>query len=177
VERCRATIETMRALSIAVVTALVATAPVVARAGPVPAHVKWTRGTTPARYSRAVTRICAGALLFEHPHHTGTRADALEVASDIRASTARRLALVVAVPVPRQLRALNRRWISSQRRLASVLAQTWVQIYDAVEAAQTPEQRAALPGRVRELMEASYPLRLVAGRLELKLHVPDCTGD
>jgi len=133
--------------------------------------------TSPARYSRAVTRICAGALLFDHPHRMGTRDDALAVARDIRASTARRLARVVRVPVPRKLRPTSRRWIASQQRLAAAFARAWVQIYDAIDAAKTPEQLAALPGRLHDFVHASDPLRLAAGRLELKLHVPDCTGD
>jgi catalase (peroxidase I) len=124
-----------------------------------------------------VTRICAGALLFDHAHDMGTRADALAVARDIRASTARRLARVVAVPVPDELRPISRRWIASQRRLAASFARAWVQINDTIDAAKTPAQRAALPHRLHELVHASDPLRLVAGRLELRLHVPDCTGD
>jgi hypothetical protein len=130
-----------------------------------------------ADYSLAVTRICAGALLFDNAHDMGTRADALAVAQDIRASTARRLALVVAVPVPRELRRISRQWIASQRRLAASFARTWVEIYDAIDAAKTPAQRAALPHRLHELIHAPDPLRLAAGRLELQLHVPDCTGD
>jgi hypothetical protein len=128
-------------------------------------------------YSLAVTRICGGALLFDHAHDMGTRADALAVARDIRASTARRLAKVVAVPVPRELRRISRRWIASQRRLAASFARTWVEIYDTIDAAKMPAQRAALPRRLHELVHAPDPLRLVAGRLELELHVPDCTGD
>src|SRR5262245_19048452 len=51
-----------------------------------------------AEYSRAVTRVCTGALLFDHQHAMGTRADALAVARDIRASTHRRLARVTKLP-------------------------------------------------------------------------------
>jgi hypothetical protein len=134
-------------------------------------------GNSSADYSVAVTRICAGALLFDHAHDMGTRADALAVARDIRASTARRLARVVAVPVPPELRGITRRWIASQRRLAASFARAWVQIYDTIDAAKTPAQQAALADRLHELVHASDPLRLAAGRLELQLHVPDCTGD
>jgi hypothetical protein len=130
-----------------------------------------------AEYSAAVSRICAGALLFDNEHDMGTRADALAVAEDIRSSTARRLALVVAVPVPGELRGISSRWIASQRRLAASFARTWVEIYDAIDAARTPAQQAALPHRLHELIHAPDPLRLAAGRLELQLHVPDCTGD
>lgn len=169
----------MRAFLIVVSTALVATSLIVASARAVPTHktAGSAKSTSPAKYSSAVTRICAGAVLFDHPHHMGTRADALAVARDIRASTARRLARVVAVRVPRKLRMISRRWIASQRRLAGSFARAWVQIYDTIEAARTSAQMAALPHRLHELVHASDPLRLVAGRLELKLHVPDCTGD
>src|SRR5262245_10933525 len=162
-----------------VAIALVSAALVAASARAVPAKTAGGPAGRAAavKYSRAVTRICAGAVLFEHAHEMGTRADALEVASDIRASTARRLALVVAVPVPRRLRPISRRWIASQRRLAAIFARSWVQIYDAIDAAQTPEQIAALPRRLHRFVHAPDRLRLAAGRLELKLHVPDCTGD
>jgi hypothetical protein len=169
VERGHRTIGAMRAIPILVSTALGATALAVASAHAAP--------TPAARYSTAVTRICAGATLFDHPHHMGTRADALSVAQDIRASTARRLARVLAVHVPRKLQRTSRRWITSQRRLAALFARNWVRIYDAIDAARTPEQKAALPHRLHELVHEPDPLRLVAGRLELKLHVPDCTGD
>jgi hypothetical protein len=179
VERLRTTIRWMRVFLAIVTTALVATALAAASARAVP--TKATSGpagsTSAAKYSRAVTRICAGALLFDHAHETATRADALEVAADIRASTARRLVRVVAVPVPRGLRRISRRWIASQRRIAAILARSWVQIYDAIDAAQTPAQLAALPHRLHEFVHAVDPLRLPAGRLEIKLHVPDCTGD
>ena len=42
-------------------------------------------------YTVSVRQICAGALLFDHPHSMGTRAGAMAVARDIRASTGRRL--------------------------------------------------------------------------------------
>jgi hypothetical protein len=129
-----------------------------------------------AEYSLAVTRICAGALLFDHAHHMGTRADALAVARDIRASTDQRLTRVAAVPAPAELQAISSRWISSQRRLAAAYARAWVQIYDTIDAAHTPAQRATLAKRLHHLVHASDPLRLAAGRLELELDVPDCTG-
>ena len=56
-----------------------------------------------AAYSAAVTQVCAGALLFDHAHQMGTRPDALSIADDIRASTARRLDHVTAVSVPPEL--------------------------------------------------------------------------
>jgi hypothetical protein len=139
-----------------------------------PGHALSANSAT--EYSLGVQRICAGALLFDHAHHMGTRADALSVARDIRASTARRLGRVAVLPVPRELRRLSTRWISSQRRLAAFYARTWVSVHDAIAAARTPAQQAALPERLQRLMHASDPLRLAAGRLELELHVPDCTG-
>ncbi len=164
------TIGLMRRLASVVAAALVLAAMAATAAGGATVN-------SSAEYSAAVTRICAGALLFDHAHDMGTRDDALAVARDIRASTARRLAVVAAVPVPPELRPISRRWIASQRRLAASFARTWVQIYDAIEAAKTPAQQAALAHRLHELVHEPDPLRLVAGRLELQLHVPDCTGD
>lgn len=133
-------------------------------------------GNTASAYSLAVSRVCAGSLLFDHRHHLGTRADALSVARDIRASTARRLAHVTTLQVPAELRRLNRRWISSQRRLAAMFARLWVRIYDTIDAARTPAQRATLAERLERLVHAPDRLKLAARRLELALHVPDCTG-
>jgi hypothetical protein len=134
-------------------------------------------GNSPAtEYSAAVTRICAGALLFDHAHKMGTRADALSVARDIRASTARRLALVTDLSVPPEFQRFSSRWISSQRRLASLYARTWVRIYDTIDAARTEAQTATLAERLEKLIHAPDQLKLAAGRLDLELHVPDCTG-
>jgi hypothetical protein len=55
-------------------------------------------------------------------------------------------------------------------------ARKWVRIYDTIDAARTPALRATLAQRLEQLVRAPDPLRLVAGRLELELHVPDCTG-
>jgi hypothetical protein len=170
----------MRTLPV-VSTTLIAIALAATPGRAVPTRISAAPPTAPgnpsaAAYSLAVTRICAGALLFDHPHHMGTRADALAVASDIRASTARRLARVAAVPVPPELRRISSRWASSQRRLAAAYARAWVRIYEAIDAARTPGQRATLAGRLHQLVHAPDPLRLGAGRLELELHVPDCTG-
>jgi hypothetical protein len=135
------------------------------------------RADTPAtEYSLAVAHICAGSLLFDHAHSIGTRAGALAVARDIRASTAHRLARVEAVPAPRTLRRLSRRWIALQRRLAAVYARDWIRIYDAIDGARTPAQRAGLGQRLERLVAEPGPLRSASGRLEVRLHVPDCTG-
>jgi hypothetical protein len=129
-----------------------------------------------AEYAAGVTRICTGALLFDGAQQMGTRADALSIAQDINASTARRLAQVTTLSVPPAIRSLSNRWISSQRELASLYARTWVRIYDSIDAARTPTQRATLAARSEALLHAPDKLKLAARRLELKLHVPDCTG-
>jgi hypothetical protein len=148
----------------------------VAAAALVSAPGRAASGNSAAEYSHAVTRICAGALLFDHAHHMGTRADALSIADDIRASTARRLDRVTALAVPPEFQLLSSRWIDSQRQLALLFATTWVRIYDTIDAAHTPAQRATLAERLEKLVHAPDALKLAAGRLELKLQVPDCTG-
>jgi hypothetical protein len=108
-----------------------------------------------------------------------TRSDALSIAHDIQASTARRLIRVTALSIPPELNRISSRWISSQHRLASLYARTWISIFDtldAIDAARTPAKRAIFAGRLKELVHAPDPLRLAAGRLERELHVPDCTG-
>ena len=159
----------MRTFSVVVGTALAAAAVVAP-----PGYAASADSAT--EYSLGVSRICDGALLFDHAHEMGTRADALAVARDIRASTARRLARVTTLAVPSELRPTSSRWISSQRRLAASYARTWVRIYDTIDAARTRVQQATLAERLQRLLHAPDPFRLAAGRLELELHVPDCTG-
>ena len=176
----------MRALRIVVGTALATAAlasfPASAaatsgRAAPTQGESLGTTGDSPAAaYSAAVTQVCAGALLFDHAHQMGTRSDALSIADDIRASTARRLDHVTAVSVPTELQNSNSRWIDSQRRLAALYATTWVRIYDTIDAAHTSAQRATLPKRLEKLIHAPDALKSTAARLELELNVPDCTG-
>jgi hypothetical protein len=171
----------VRRLGIIVGTALLATALVAAPRGARLTATSAERSGEPAdpsaaEYSRAVAGICAGALLFDRAHHMGTRADAVSVARDIRAYTTGRLTRVAAVPVPHDLRRISRRWISSQRRLAAAYARAWVRIYETIDAARTPTERATLAERLHALVHAPDRLRLAAGRLELELHVPDCTG-
>jgi hypothetical protein len=132
--------------------------------------------TFDAAYSLAVTQICAGALLFDHAHSTGTRAGALAVARDIRASTSRRLVRVADVPAPPELQRTVDRWLSLQRRLAASYAYNWVRIYETIDAARTPKQHAQLVSRLEKFVHAPDALRQEAGRLELSLNVPDCTG-
>ena len=131
---------------------------------------------TAAEYAAGVTQICHGAVLFEGAQPMGTRADALSIAQNIKASTARRLVRVRALAVPPSLARLSSRWISSQRRLAALYAQLWVRIFDTIDTAHTPAQIAALADRLHRLVAAPDALKHAAWRLERALHVPDCTG-
>ncbi len=131
---------------------------------------------TPAGYSRAVTHICAGALLFDGRHQIGTRAGAIAVSNDIRATGTRRLGRVAAVPRPGGTTALAVHWIAVERRLVETYAATYLQIWDEIERANSPAQRAALPRALRALIARPDNLQHQAGRLELLLRVPDCTG-
>jgi hypothetical protein len=127
-------------------------------------------------YSKAVTQVCAGALLFEGRHALGTRAGALAVAQDIRSSTGRRLRRLDGLEAPRGLERLVNRWMTLERRLANVYANSWVGIFDLIAVTHTPTQRAQAPRLLRRLLHAPDQLRLAAATLELTLHVPDCTG-
>jgi hypothetical protein len=160
----------MRTLPIVICTALVVSG---LAAGSARAN---SRSSPASAYSAAVARICAGALLFDGAHEMGTRADALAIARDIKAATAGRLARVTALAVPPGLEAVNSRWISSQRRLASLYAQLWVQIYDTIDGADTPVPQGDLAARIEKLVHTPDTIRAAAGRLELELNVPDCTG-
>ena len=131
---------------------------------------------TPAVYSRAVTGICAHALLFEGTHAIGTRAGALEVADDIRASAQRRLSLVAALSTPPVEMRPVARWLSLEQRLADAYATTYVSIFDLIAAPWTPEQAAAAPGLLATLIHAPDRLRQAAALLEQQLKVPDCIG-
>jgi hypothetical protein len=133
-------------------------------------------GNSATEYSLAVTHTCAGALLFDHAHHMGTRADALSVARDIRASTARRLARVAALPAPPAEAVTVARWITVERRLADMYARNYLRIYDAISTPGTTAQHDRALRSVRGLLNAPQALREDAGRLELRLRVPDCTG-
>ena len=169
----------MHTLPIVIGTALVAAAlaPTAGRAALTPGgSIGATESTPAAAYSVAVTQICAGSLLFDNAHKMGTRSDALSIADDIRASTARRLDRVTAVFVPPELQHTVSLWMDSQRRLAALYARTWVRIYDTIDAANTSAQRATLAERLEKLVHAPDALKSAARRLELELRVPDCTG-
>jgi hypothetical protein len=127
-------------------------------------------------WSQAVTGICGHALLFEGRHEIGTRAGAVAVARDIRASTARRLRRIRALQVPPPNGRLSGRWLRLERRLAAVYADSYVRIYDAIAAANTPRQRAQLPPVLGSLLHVPDALRDTAANLEQRLDVPDCTG-
>jgi hypothetical protein len=130
----------------------------------------------PTSWSDGVTQICAHALLFEGRHEIGTRAGAIAVARDIRASTARRLDRIRALEVPPPQPELSMQWLDLEQRLADVYASSYVRIYDAIAAAVTRKQRARLPRVLDRLVQAPDALRGKAASLEGQLHVPDCTG-
>ena len=130
----------------------------------------------PDNWSRGVTRICAHALLFEGSHEIGTRAGAVAVAEDIRASTERRLTRITALPAPPTQRALAARWLGIERRLAAVYATSYLGIFDVIAAAETPEQQTQAATLLGKLLHAPDRLSQTAARLEEELQVPDCTG-
>ena len=160
---------TRSALSVAAVW-LVTVAPAAGSAAPAVA------APTPAAYSRDVSGVCSHALLVEGRHSIGTRPGALAVARDIRASTARRLARVTALPAPAAEAVTVARWIGVERRLADMYARTYLRIYDAISTQGTKAQHDRAVRSVRGLLDAPQALREDAGRLELQLRVPDCTG-
>jgi len=127
-------------------------------------------------WSRGVTVVCAHALLFEGSHEIGTRAGAVAVAADIRASTERRLARVATLPVSRSQRALAARWLVLESRLAAVYASSYIRIFDVIAAAKTPEQQDQAARLLGRLLHAPDRLRQAAAQLEGRLQVPDCTG-
>jgi hypothetical protein len=132
--------------------------------------------TGPVAWPDAVTAICAHALLFEGRHEIGTRAGAIAVARDTRASTARRLRRIRALPMPPPQARLSLRWLDLERQLAAVYARSYVHIYDAIAAAVTPAERARLPRILDKLLRTPDALRGQTASLEGRLHVPDCTG-
>ena len=130
---------------------------------------------TAATYSSAVGQLCANAVLFEQPHSIATRAGALAVAGDIRASSRRRLALVATVQAAPGQGATVVRWLALEQRLADAYALNYVRIYDLIAAPRAQgETRAAR--RLASLMHAPDRLRMAAVRAGRQLRVPDCTG-
>jgi hypothetical protein len=123
-----------------------------------------------------VTRICAGALLFEGRHASGTRAGAVAVSRDIEKTGTRRLRRVAAVPKPAAELAEITRWLAIERQLVAAYARDYLLIWDAIEGANSPAQRARMPARIDLLVHDPDALKRQAGALELRLGVPDCTG-
>jgi hypothetical protein len=134
------------------------------------------RPQTSAAYSRAVIGVCSGALLFEEEHEIGTRAGALAVSRDIRASGDRRLRRVDRIPKPAASVRLAVRWIELEERLVDTYAGTYLRIWDAIEHARTATDRARLPMVLHRLVHAPDALARQAATLETRLGVPDCTG-
>lgn len=132
--------------------------------------------TTRAAYSRAVAQVCTHALLFEQPHSISTRAGALAVAADIRASTQRRLVVVATVPTPPAQRVAVVRWLALESRLADAYARDYVRIYDLIAAPRAPQHDRRAARRLATLMRPPGWLRHAAEGLERRLGVPDCTG-
>jgi hypothetical protein len=106
----------------------------------------------------------------------GTRAGALAVADDIRASTGRRLERVAALQAPPSEREPVARWLVLERRLAETYALTYVRIYDLIAAPHTPAETTRAAERLARLVHAPDRLHAAAARLEQRLRVPDCTG-
>jgi hypothetical protein len=130
----------------------------------------------PSTWSQAVSGICADALLFEGSHQIGTRAGAVAVARDIRASTERRLRRIRALRIAPPQQDLALRWLRLERRLAAVYARSYLRTYEAIAAAKTRRQDAELPRVLGKLLHAPDALRQTTARLERRLQVPDCTG-
>jgi hypothetical protein len=100
----------------------------------------------------------------------------VSVARDIRASTARRIRNIRALPVRPPRERLAVRWLGLERRLAGVYASSYVRIYDAIAAAETASQRAQLPRVLFMLLHVPDGIRKTAARVGQRLRVPDCTG-
>jgi hypothetical protein len=139
-------------------------------------HSAAARNQTGAPYSRAVIRLCRGALLFENEHEIGTRAGALAVSRDIRATGRKRLRRVDEIPKPAASVRLAARWIELEERLVDTYAVTYLRIWYAVEHARTTTDRARLPMVLHRLVHTPDALARRAATLEARLGVPDCTG-
>ena len=73
-------------------------------------------------------------------------------------------------------RRLSVRWLALEQRLADVYARSFVAIFDAIAAAESPQQRNELPTVLRRLLHEPDELREMTTILERRLSVPDCTG-
>jgi len=130
--------------------------------------------TTP--FAQQVRQICNGALLFERKHAIGTRAGAIAVSRDIRKTGTWRLRRVAAVPAPDAQAAAIGQWLGIEQRLVASFARDYLLIWDAIEAADSPAQRASLPDRLHALVHAPDALKQQARAYEQELGLPDCTG-
>jgi hypothetical protein len=135
-----------------------------------------TAAMTPSRYSRAISRICERATLFTGDHQIGTRAGAIAVSRDIRSTGLRRLRRIQGVPKPPRIARTAGRWIAVERTLDGIYAATYLRVWIEIERAYDNGRRAELPVILQRLVHRPDRLKLLAGRLELALHVPDCTG-
>jgi hypothetical protein len=140
------------------------------------AHATVAREQTSPAYSQAVIRVCSGALLFENEHEIGTRAGALAVSRDIRATGRRRLQRVDEIPKPAASVSLAAQWIELEKRLVDSYARTYLRIWYTIEHAHTANDRAHLPALLHQLVHAPDVLARHAATLEARLRVPDCTG-
>jgi hypothetical protein len=131
---------------------------------------------TAAEYARTVTGICRGALLFEGSHEIGTRAGAIAVSRDIRATGSRRLRKVAAVPKPPATAAGAERWLALERRLVATYASTYVRIWDEIDRATSPAEHSRLVPILQRLIHRPDRLQGRAVAIEQALGVPDCTG-
>jgi hypothetical protein len=123
-----------------------------------------------------VTRVCADALLFESRHSIGTEQGAVAVASDIRASTARRLVRIGALRARPERPLLASQWLQVEQRLSELFASSYLRIWHAIAQANSPTERAQLPRILEQLLHRPDRAREQARLLEEQLHVPDCTG-
>jgi hypothetical protein len=131
---------------------------------------------TPATYSLHVTEICAGARMFNGVHSIGTRAGAIAVARDIRATGGERLRRVDGIPKPPKTRRLVERWLAFEYRLVEMYASNYLRIWYAIERAYSSGERAKLPALLDALIHEPDTLQRRAARLEQRLNVPDCSG-
>ena len=123
-----------------------------------------------------VTKICTGALLFEGRHSIGTERGAVAVARDIRASTARRLTRIEALPAHPERPLPASHWLRLEHRLSELYASDYLSIWHAIAHAKTPAERARLPRILGKLLHRPDVARAEARSLEGQLLVPDCTG-
>jgi hypothetical protein len=134
-----------------------------------PAPVAAVLPATPAQYARAVSHICAGALLFNGTHAIGTRAGAVSVSRAIRATGSARLRRVELLRKPPKTAELVETWLGIEHRLVGVYASTYLLIWNEIE--HGPRVRV-----LRALVDRPRPLELRAALLEATLGLPDCTG-